>query len=1165
VAVGVAVPAVPTTLETASVSTPSAAREAAYRENNLGVALLEQFRFADAAEAFSRALEKDPTLALARVNLAIAYLYLPDHDAARRVAEAALEKRPDSPRLNYILGLIARGEGRAEEAVPYLEKVLAQDPRDVGANLTLGQAYLQMRRFDDAVEVFRTAVEAEPYNVSAVYNLGVALNRAGHREEAREALERFQELRDSAYKSSLGSNYLEQGKYAEALVSTGAEADEVDAATPAVSFVERDRALAGRGGARVEPLSAGPILGTAVRPAEAKRSLPRAALVLADLDGDGGLDVIEAGITGLRVLRNDDGRLRDVTAPLGLDGITAVAAVAGDYDNDEHVDLLVLRPAGVSLFRNDGAGGFRETTAAAGLPAWPYLAASAAFVDIDHDGDLDVFVAGLADVAGTAARAPVELAGGFAPAPGLLLRNNGDGMFADVTEESKLGAADHALAVVPTDFDNRRDVDLFVLRQDAPPALYKNLRDGTFRDVASELGLVAKGPFLSVAAGDVNKDGYVDFFLGGRGPSSFALSDGRGAFRVSTAPEAVAGAEAAQMTDYDLDGLLDLFVVTRGGARLLRNLGSSWRDVTAAAFSGSLPTASLAGAALGIADLDADGDQDALVATPTRLRYLENEGGNRNHSFAVNLVGRVSNKDGLGAKIEIRAGALRQKLETSATVPMAAPADAVFGLGSRPAPDAVRVIWVSGIVQTETDFPAAPEPGRRTALGVMELDRKPSSCPYLYAWDGERFAFVTDFLGGGEMGYGVAPRVWNHPDPVEYVRIAPGALRPRAGRYEIRVTNELEEVLYLDRLRLLAVDHPADVSVYPDEGMTVRPKPFRLFAARDPRVPRAEDHLGRDVTDRIARRDRVFVEDLPLERVRGYAKEHTLTLDLGELPDTHTLLLLTGWTDYAFSSDNVAAHQAGLSLAPPRLEVERPDGTWQTAIEQIGVPVGRPQTIVVDLTGIPSGPHRRVRVVTSMRVYWDEVRAAAPAPQLPLEPRVLDPLEADLRERGFSAETSPDGREPWSYDYARVSWLAPWKTMPGRYTRVGDVRPLLVESDDVYVISKPGDELSLAFDATALGPPPPGRVRTFLLLGDGYSKEMDINSASPDAVGPLPWRGMPAYPYAAADVPDSVRARWAEMEPWRTRTVVRPIVPLDLFVVREQTAAARQADSGVDD
>jgi Flp pilus assembly protein TadD len=1123
----------------------SPAREAAYRENNLGVALLEQFRFADAAEAFERALEKDPTLRLARVNRVIALLYVPDHEAARREAEAALEEYPDSPHLHYIMGLIARGEGRAEDAIPHLKAVLEHDSRDLGANITLGQAYLQLRRFDEAVEVFRLVSASEPYNVSAAYNLGVALNRAGRREEAAEALQRFQELRDSAYKTSLGSTYLEQGKYAEALASTGAEADRVDPETPEVSFVEGGAPLI-----EADPGAAsdGPLLGRQVAPAAVSRALPRAALVLADLDGDGALDMVEAGVPSLRVLRNEGERFRDVTEGAGLSGVAAVAAVAGDYDNDASPDLLVLRPVGLSLFHNDGHGVFDETTSVAGLPAWPHMAVAAAFVDIDHDGDLDVFVPGLADLTATPRGAESVFPADFAPAPSLLLQNNGDGTFVDVTERARLGVPAHALAVVPTDFDNRRDVDLLVLRREAPPVLYKNLRDGTFRDVASEVGLVAEGPFLSIAAGDVNKDGYVDFFLGASGPSWLSLSDGRGAFRVEPAPEAAARAEAAQFVDYDNDGLLDLLVVTAEGLRLLRNLGSSWSDVSAAAFAEPVRAAELEGAALGLADLDADGDQDAIVATPRRLRSLVNEGGDRHQSFAVHLAGRVTNTGGVGTKVEIRAGSLRQKIETSAAVPMVAPADVVFGLGERTSPDAVRVIWVSGIVQTETDFPATPEVGRRASLGVMELDRKPSSCPYLYAWNGERFEFLTDFLGGGEMGYGVAPGVWNHPDPVEQVRIAPGLLQPRDGFYELRVTNELEEVLYLDRFRLLAIDHPGDVFVYPDEGMTAPPKEDRLVVVRDPRVPGATDDTGRNVTERVAAQDRVFVDDLPLRSLRGYARDHGLVLDLSTLPRTHTVLLLTGWTDYAFSSDNVAGHQAGFTLSPPRLEVERADGSWETAIEQVGVPVGRPQTVVADLSEVELGPSRRVRVATSMRVYWDEVRAAAPVRGLSLEPVPLEPERAVLRERGFSAETSVEGREPRGYDYSRVSWRSPWKTFPGRYTREGDVRPLVSDADDAFVISKPGDELALSFDAQALSHPRSGWTRTFLLLGHGYSKEMDVNSASPDAVEPLPWNGMPSYPYPEEDVPAAVRARWAKIdEEWNTRRVARPHVPLDLF------------------
>src|SRR5206468_950667 len=168
------------------------------------------------------------------------------------------------------------------------------------------------------------------------------------------------------------------------------------------------------------------------------------------------------------------------------------------------------------------------------------------------------------------------------------------------------------------------------------------------------------------------------------------------------------------------------------------------------------------------------------------------------------------------------------------------------GLGVRARADVVRVLWPSGVLQAETTT--------RSPMNIEELDRKPSSCPFLYAWNGERFQFVTDFMGGGEMGYWEAPGVRNTPDP----------------------------------------------------------------------------------------------DDFELSPFRGYAAMHTLTLTLPRGAGS-TVLLLTGWTDYAFSSDNVAAHQAGLRMQPPRLEVRDAAGKWRTAIADIGIPVGRPQTIVVDL------------------------------------------------------------------------------------------------------------------------------------------------------------------------------------------------------------------------
>jgi hypothetical protein len=256
------------------------------------------------------------------------------------------------------------------------------------------------------------------------------------------------------------------------------------------------------------------------------------------------------------------------------------------------------------------------------------------------------------------------------------------------------------------------------------------------------------------------------------------------------------------------------------------------------------------------------------------------------------------------------------------------------------------------------------------------------------------------------------------------------------------------------------------------------------------------------------------------------------------------LLLLTGWTDYAFSSDNVAAAQRGLSLRPPALQVRDARGRWQTVVESIGVPVGRPQTVVVDLTGKFLSRSREVRIVTNMRVYWDQILvdtsggAAAPPPA---QLTRLDPVRADLRWRGFSAQTSPDGREPYLYDYARVSHASPWKVFTGRYTREGDVGELVRASDDMFVVSRPGDELSLSFDAAALAPLPRGWTRTFLLYADGYSKEMDINSASPEQVAPLPFRRMKEYPYRWPESYPHTPAHLDYLERYNTRVVGSPL------------------------
>ncbi len=1077
-------------------------REAAYRDNNLGVALLEQYQYESAASAFRDALRIDPSLALARLNLGIALYYVPDLPAAMREATEAARLLPAAPQPPYMLGLIARADNREADAARFFERVRELDARDTGAAINLAQIYLQQRKYSEAIAVLRPAVADEPYNVTAAYNLGLALTRAGNADEGRRMMERSQTLRTTGYGTTLSNTYLEQGRYAEAVASTGAESGLVDAATPPVTFSV----------ASLATMPAPPSTG-----GRGEDGNDAGCLAMFDADGDGDLDLFVARSSTQRLFRNDSrGSFTDVTAASNLgDASSPAACVAGDVNNDGLADLLVIRSGRSSLYQNAQGGHFTDVSAAAGIPERLSSPSAVALADVDHDGDLDIVVA-----------------------PMLLLRNNGNSTFTDITKNAGLSGTTHVIAIIPTDFDNHRDLDLLIASVDAAPALFKNLRDGTFKDVAAEVGLAdafKPGDRLTTAAtADVNKDDYPDFFFGRAGaPGILALSDGTGHYRIAPLPEAGTGAAAAQLFDYDNDGLIDVVTWGPDGSHVARNLGKAWTDVTTAKAFPSAGAAPASGRSLAVADVDADGDSDVVLVPsagggPVMVR---NSGDSRNRFVRVQLKGRVSNRSGLGSKVQIRAGSLTQRLETSAASPAVAPADLVFGLGRRGGADVIRVLWPSGTVQAEIGKPLPP------TMSVEELDRKPSSCPFLFTWNGERFEFVTDFMGGGEMGYWESPGVRNLPDPLEYVRIRGDQLKPKDGRYEIRVTNELEETLFTDRLQLMSIAHPADVEVYPNEGMTNPPKPFALFGARDLAPPRAFDEHGHDVTDRIAAIDRLYPDDFLLKQFRGYAAEHELMFDIGRRESP--LLLLTGWTDYAFSSDNVAAHQAGLTLAPPALQIKDAAGKWRTELADIGVPVGRPQTIVVDLASRLRRGEREVRIVTNMRIYWDQVRVGTKVATDAFVRTAMVAVRADLDERGFSAELRPDGREPISYDYQRVSAASPWKSMIGRYTRAGDVIPLLARTDDMFVIAKPGDEISLAFDASSLPPVANGWTRTFLLVADGFSKEMDINSASPDRVGPLPFHAMTGYPYGGHEkYPDSKAYRDYQAR-YNTRPVLR--------------------------
>ena len=443
---------------------------------------------------------------------------------------------------------------------------------------------------------------------------------------------------------------------------------------------------------------------------------------------------------------------------------------------------------------------------------------------------------------------------------------------------------------------------------------------------------------------------------------------------------------------------------------------------------------------------------------------------------------------------------------------------------ARKAPDAVRVIWVSGIVQTETDMGAA---GRRRAdaraLAVNELDRKPSSCPYLYAWNGERFEFVTDFLGARRDGLLRRPGRAERPRP-RRVR----AHRPRArscrgtGATSCASRTSSRRCSTSTALRLLAVDHPADVAVYPDEGMTEPPKPFRLFAVRDPRTPRATDHRGRDVTARLAR-TRPGLRGRPAARARSAATRRST-----RSPSTSPALpaVAHGPAPHRLDRLRVLERQRGRAPGRPRVAAargsrwSRRDGTWRDRGRG-----GRRS---------PSAGRRR-----SSSTSPGKLGALAARPDRHDHARLLGPGRG--RRAGAGRGARARGRStPLRADLARA-WLlgrgdadgasrSPSTTRASRGSRPGrrcraatraratcgrcSPRPTTVRRLEAG--RRGGAELRRLGAAAAARRAGPARSCSH---GDGFSKEMDINSASPDVVLPLPYHGMKAYPYAEADAP----------------------------------------------
>lgn len=1101
---------------------PSNPAEAA-RLNNLGVAYMNQQLFEKALKGFGDAAAADPALKMAELNRGVALLNLQRLDEARPVLEKAVKDAPGDAHAWFNLALCYRNANDEGAALEAFRRVTEIDASDADSWYFVGATYAQLKNFPEAIAAFERALKIDPLHASAQFGMARAYQQSGQADPAHAAMNRFQYVTESKLGRPISLAYGEQGKYS--LAEDSPLAVQKVPAGIAVRFVD---------------VTAEAGLTSSAKSSTAEddgNELGHGACFL-DYDNDGKIDIFipeGSGVKGgMTLYHNIGGRFEDATTKAHLDPNTpAIACTAGDYDNDGFPDLAITSTTGVVLLHNERNGEFKDVSAAAGLTRGGF-GFGLLFVDYDHDGDLDLLRTGLTT----------------------LWRNNGNGTFTPVTEEKGLSqmCSESALG---SDVDNDRAVDLVVTCPAATPVVLHNPREGKFIGTA----LASNGPRYvhGIAGLDFDHDGWMDFAFTHKEHPGLTLwrnDHGKSFEQVSLPATNWIRAYGVVAFDYDNDGWVDLAAVGetkdgRGEVRLFRNLGpGGWKDVTADVGLDKIqlknPRAIIAG------DYDNDGAVDLLITqNHGSAVLLRNVGGNKNNSLRLALKGLNDNKSAIGTKVEVFSDGIRQKFEvygSSGYLGQNSPY-LTIGLGQAKKADVVRLLWPTGVLQDEIDVPGG------SLQTITEIDRRGSSCPTLFAWDGERYALVGDMLGAGVVGHWVGAHDGkverNIPRPTEAIKVDRSALRLRDGKLSFRFMEPLEESVYLDSVQLLAVDHPAEYEVYPNEYFASNPPypPFKVVFSnkKDARPPSgAWDEHGHDVLPALLAHK--YFGDFKVLPFLGFAEPHSLELDLGEGYRGGPLwLLMHGEVEYFSANSMYAADQAGLRPVAPYVEALNGQGRWVRVVDDLGFPAGGARTMTADLTGkLPLGT-RRIRLTTNLQIYWDDILvsrtaqgraewldsssttfssphgrgarasissgARASISSVPL-------VRAWLSFHGFplKIEDSPPGNV--RYIYEKASATGPYTRPSGAYTRYGDVLPLLSTIDDKLVVFGSGDEVALDFDPARLPALPSGWVRDYFFVANGYEKDMDFYAYRGDSIVPLPFRDMRGYPYPGQNFPD---------------------------------------------
>lgn len=1050
-----------------------------------------------AVEKMEAISDQYPDEAAAWANLAVFAMRQANFDLAVQRINKALNRAPENADINFLAGIIESRRGDVNQSVDYLREAAELDPANPKIVFALVEELERQGEQENSGEVFSlldSILEQQPDNLAVlleIVRISVKRNNQENLERAMSGLtesaekwppdiqRQFNEIKNTILKDS-STNLTFQ------LAFLGNSLNQLPEFQSDLSAVQIPPSQVGF---LVTEFTWLPQPTTSAAPKDDELSFNYASLTgQTDLQLVKPVSLADREISDWLIVKNESAWLNG-NFELPFPGLPASknAVATIDYNYDFFNDLVFAGSEGFKMFEQQKDSTYVEITNSLNLSEnlinQPYRGSWAR--DIDLDGDLDLVMS-------------VE------EGSVVVLRNNGDGTFdsSGVFED-----INEAVDFVWADFDGDSDADAVFLTSNGEVHLLRNERSSEFSKVES---LPDISGIIDIDIADIDSDGNFELLVWHqKGISRMNLSSETGnwdqeqlvaADDLFTVEDIKPGEGGLFTADMDNNGSIDLLATTSGESMLwLSDENLNFVD----------EAKELDGGVVGVADFDGDTRLDMVSLDQEGHALLATNSGSKDYMARVirprasgTLGDQRINSFGIGGEIEIRSGLLYQKqLIKEPWVHL--------GLGTYDEAEVLRIIWPNGSSQAEF-----AELGYDTRIFNEQILK--GSCPWVFTYNGNEMEFVTDFLW--RTGLGIRINAQGSADvihSIDWIKIAGSQLKSRNGHYDIRITADLWETHFFDHVSLMAVDHPSDTEVFVDERFTFPPRKPKLHVFKELKpVARARDQDGKDVTGKIRHKDREFVDSFKLTEYQGIAEEHYIEVDLGQdIPEKENLrLVASGWIYPTDTSINIAISQGNRKGPYPiRLEVPDGEGGWKVAKEKIGFPAGKSKTMLIDLTGIfEQGTERKVRLVTNMEIYWNQILLGIEQPDKNLQREELKFSEVELRYRGFSAVERPGRFEPELPNYQQISGTTPmWSDLEGFYTRFGSVNELLEKTDDRYVIMNAGDELVFRFPT--LSEPKEGWQRDFVLIGDGWVKDGDYNTGFSTTVLPLPYHGMEDY------------------------------------------------------